>query len=275
MPPTCQSRATRRRLSHRMTDAFFHRNGGWLVGNDAARGPWSVDACHAGPVTGALAGSAESLVSGKQLVRLTANFTRPLPMAGFRLVPELLRDGRATATVRVDLLDRDGRQCAYAECLFLGKEPNDLRSASLPVPPFEESSPGQFSVTRALHGDKMFGDFVEIRYPEGEDGSPGPTSLWMRAPAIVDGEADTAFQTACPIADCGNAIGRNAEFDDTSCLNADLTLALFRLPRSDWILTEAISFWEKNGVGMSHAMLFDRDGPIGTALQSLLLRPIR
>lgn len=257
-----------------MTDAFFRRSGGWLAGTDAARGPWSIDACHAGPVTGALAGSAESVVSGKQLVRLTANFTRPVPMAGFRLVPELLRDGRTTAIARVDLRDRNDRSCASAECLFISEEPNDLPSASLPVPSFETSESGHFPVTEALHGEKMFGHFVEIRFPEGEDGSPGPTSLWMRTPDIVDGQANSAYQTVCSIADCGNGISRNAEFVNTSCVNADLTLSLFRLPRSDWILSQSISFWEQNGIGMSHAMLFDREGPIGTASQSLVLRRV-
>ena len=257
-----------------MTEAFFREHDGWLVGNDAARGPWAVDACHAGPVTGALAGCAESVVFGKQLVRLTANFTRPVPMAGFRLVPAVLREGRATATVRVDLHDRDDRCCASAECLFISEEPNTLPTATLPFPPFENSVPGKFPVAETLHGEKMFGHFVEIRYPEGEDNRPGPTSLWMRTPAIVDGEAPTAFQTACPIADCGNGISRNAEFVDTSCVNADLTLSLFRLPRSDWILSKSISFWEQNGIGLSQAMLFDRSGPIGSALQSLVLRRI-
>jgi len=33
--------------------AFFaSADGEWFTGNDAARGPWSADACHAGPVTG-------------------------------------------------------------------------------------------------------------------------------------------------------------------------------------------------------------------------------
>ena len=35
----------------------------------------------------------------------------------------------------------------------------------------------------------------------------------------------------------------------------------------------AISHWQPNGVGLSHATLFDEDGPIGNALQTLIVRP--
>lgn len=255
-----------------MTDAFFHRDGDWLIGNDAARGPWSADACHAGPVTGALASAAEAVISDKQLVRLTANFMRPLPMAGFRLSATPVRDGRSTATVRVELRDRNDRVASTAECLFVSEERNELPTATLPVPAFDTSVPGRFPVAETLHGEKMFGDFVDIRYPEGEDNLPGPTSLWMRTPAIIEGESMSPFQAACPIADCGNGISRNTEFVDTSCVNADLTVALFRPSTSDWILSTSISFWEQNGIGLSHAMLFDRDGPVGSALQALVLR---
>lgn len=257
-----------------MTDAFFERDGDWLTATDAARGPWAIDACHAGPVTGALAGCAESVVSDKQLVRLTANFTRPVPMSGFRLTAETQRSGRTTSLVRVELCDRSGLRAATAECLFVSEEVRDLPTAQCPFPAFEDSRPGRFPVKEALHGERMFGHFVEIRYPADEDNRPGPTSLWMRTPAIVEGERPSPFQVACPIADCGNGISRNAEFDRTSCVNADLTLTVFRRPTSDWILSRAVSFWESNGIGMSHAMLFDRDGVIGAALQSLILRSI-
>ncbi|MEO0617507.1 MAG: acyl-CoA thioesterase domain-containing protein, partial [Pseudomonadota bacterium] len=58
-------------------DAFFERDGNWYVGNDAARGPWDPNGCHAGPVTGALAGAAERLFPRRQLTRLTVTYLRP------------------------------------------------------------------------------------------------------------------------------------------------------------------------------------------------------
>lgn len=258
-----------------MTNAFFHRSGDWLVGNDPARGPWSADACHAGPVTGVIAGAAETLVDDKQLVRLTASFVRPVPMDGFRVETEPLRAGRTSAVVIVRLVNRDGRLCASANCLLLATAPNQLPTASIPPPSFVDSVPGQFVSDRSPHGKPFFGQFTEVRYPPGEVISPGPTTLWMKTPAIIDGETASPFQSLCPIADCGNGISRNTDLNTASCVNADLTIGVFRLPESDWLASQSTSFWEQNGIGMSHAMLFDRQGAIGTALQSLVIREVR
>ena len=255
-----------------MTTAFFHRDGDWLVGNDGARGPWSADACHAGPVTGALAAAAEALVRDKTLTRLTANYWRPIPMDGFRLDAQIFREGRTSTLANVALHDRDGRLSASAECLFLATAPNELPSASIDAPVFEDSEAGQFPVDKTRHDKKFFGHCIDIRYPPGEDGSPGPTTLWMRTPSIVEGDTMTSFQSLCPLADCGNDISRNTEITQASCINADLTISVFRQPRSDWLAARTISFWETDGIGMSHAMLFDKIGAIGTALQSLIVR---
>ncbi len=258
-----------------MNRAFFHRDGDWLIGNDPARGPWSESACHAGPVTGAIAGAAEAAVTDKVPVRLTANFLRPVPMAGFRLESRVVREGRTSALVGIELTDRDGRLCASSECLFLATAPNTLPTASVPPPSFVDSVSGQFVSDRSPHGKPFFGQFIEVRYPPGENNLPGPTTLWMKSPPIVDGEATSAFQSLCPIADCGNGISRNTELDEASCVNADLSISVFRLPESEWLASQSTSFWERNGIGASHALLFDTRGAIGVALQSLVIRPAR
>ena len=258
-----------------MADAFFHRDGDVLVGNDAARGPWDEAACHAGPVTGAIVGAAEAVIEGKQLARVTANYLRPVPVAGFRLKAEVQRDGRTTALVTVALTDAGDRVCATTECLFIATTPAQVPSATLAGPTFEESVPGEFPVRKPLHDRPGFRDFIDIRYPPGEDGDPGPTTLWMRAPPIIAGEATSAFQSLCPLADCGNGISRNTELSDATCINADLTIQVSRLPQSEWLAARSISFWEQNGVGLSHSLLFDTRGPIGAALQSLVVRARR
>jgi hypothetical protein len=244
------------------------------VGNDAARGPWSADACHAGPVTGAIAGAAERAVTDKQLVRLTLSFQRPIPMAGFPLDAEVERAGRAATGTAIALSDLEGRICVRASGTHLAVyPPEDFPTAGIDCPVFAEAARGDFLLKRASHGLKFFGNSVDVAYPPGESGKPGPSTSWMRTPAIVEGGVASPFQSLCPIADCGNGISRNSELTDNSFVNADLTVIVFRSPESDWLASRAVSFWERNGIGMSQATLFDTRGPVGAALQTLIVRP--
>ena len=58
--------------------AFFNiDDDGWILGNDAARGPWTENGCHGGPVAGFLSRAAEQAVPDKQLVRITIDLCRP------------------------------------------------------------------------------------------------------------------------------------------------------------------------------------------------------
>lgn len=253
---------------------FFRHDGGWFRGNDPARGPWDADACHGGPVAGLLVRALERAVPGKQLTRVTINFQRPVPMAGFRVDAEVEREGRASAAAGAKLVDADSKVCASASSLHLATAPvGELPTATLPAPLLEDARPGSFPVQRARHGLEFFNSGIEMQYPPGQTADPGPTTAWMRAIPIVEGETPSPFQSLCPLADCGNGISRNMSFTEAHFVNPDLVIAVFRLPESAWLATEAMSFWEPTGIGLAHATLFDTRGPIGYALQTLLVRP--
>ncbi|HEY5650934.1 MAG TPA: thioesterase family protein, partial [Acidimicrobiia bacterium] len=55
-------------------------------------------------------------------------------------------------------------------------------------------------------------------------------------------------------------------------VNADLMVSLHRPPHGTWIGSHTVSFWEPNGIGRADAELFDDTGPVGRAMQSLVLR---
>jgi len=255
--------------------AFFRLDGDLIIGNDAARGPWSADACHAGPVSGVLVRALEQVVPDKQLARVTMNFQRPIPIAGFRIAATVDRDGRSTSATTAQLVDRDGNVCAVASGLHLAAHDfGALPTATVPALRFADAVPGVFALEKAVHGLPFFHSGVEVAYPPGETPDPGPTCLWMRTLPLVDGERPSPFQSLCPLADCGNGVSRNSRFAEATFVNPDLTIAVFRLPESDWLASQAISFWEPSGIGLSHAQLFDTAGAIGYALQTLLIRPI-
>lgn len=56
-------------------------------------------------------------------------------------------------------------------------------------------------------------------------------------------------------------------------INADLSVALRRLPTGEWVCLDAVTYAESDGVGLSDTALLDERGMIGRATQSLLVRP--
>jgi len=54
-------------------------------------------------------------------------------------------------------------------------------------------------------------------------------------------------------------------------INPDLTVYLHRLPVGEWVCLEALTTVEPHGIGLAESRLWDEHGPLGRALQSLLL----
>lgn len=56
-------------------------------------------------------------------------------------------------------------------------------------------------------------------------------------------------------------------------INGDLTVALSRLPRDEWIGVQADSHWTSDGIAVGSATLFDRVGAFGTGLVTAVSNP--
>ena len=256
--------------------SFFKLENGLFIGQEPARGPWSAVHCHAGPVAGAIARALEIEIGPeKALTRLTIDLVRAVPLAGFTIEAETVHSGRKLANGRAVLTDLDGRVCATASSMHITEADFDpFPTAPVDPPRFAEATPGPFSITRPAHKLPAFGDFIETAYPPGEDKSPGPTTLWMKTLPLLPDEVPTPFQRLCPLADCGNAISRNANINEYQFLNTDLTIVAHRHSESEWLASTATSHWHPTGRGLAHAILYDDAGPIATALQALIIRPL-
>ena len=257
-----------------VAEAFFvTADGVHFTATEYCRGPWDANACHGGPPCGLLARAVERLVPDKQLVRLSTEIIRPIPMSPFKVEAEVFRAGRVVTIVDVRIV-ADGTLVARGHATFQRQvEPFQVKNVTLDCPDFAASEAGLFPVDKTVHGLFGFTDAVEIRYPPGETGG-GPTTLWMRTkvPLLVD-EEPSGFQRICPLADCGNGISWNEYFVNVAAINPDLTIVFHREPQGDWFAMSAVSHTHTNGIGASESRLFDTEGPVGFASQSLLVRP--
>lgn len=238
-----------------------------------SRGPWDPDACHAGPPTGLMARASELLVSDKPLVRLLVEITRPVPMSGFRIGATISRTGRTVTTTSIELHD-DDRSYALARGLHLAEGdigPVASHHAEFAGP--EEAVPGLFPISPP-HSQTSFAQSLNVRYVPGLSlGDGGETFMWAESKVpLIAGEEPSPFQTLCPLADCGNGISFHEGTETMAFVNADLMVSLHRPPHGTWIGSHTVSFWEPNGIGRADAELFDDTGPVGRAMQSLVLR---
>ena len=259
-----------------MPGSFFTLEGSRFRPTEHTRGPWDANACHAGPPTGLLARALEALFPDQRLCRITVELLRPIPFTGFRIDAAVTRAGRTVSTSEACLINDDGKTLVVARGLHMTEQPHTA------LPSYAESigSPanalaGDFPIRDTLHGLPAFnGSAVETRYPVGQTSAPGPTTAWLKTVPLLPDEEDSPFQRICPLADCGNAFGRNAEPQQVNFMNTDLVVSLFRDPVGDWLGTRAVGYWQPNGIGLADAALFDAQGVVGRALQTLLLRKV-
>ena len=114
-----------------MPDALYTQEGGALIPGAMTQGPWSPGAQHGGAVASLLARTVESAPAPGplQLVRLTVELLRPVPMVPLTATAEISRPGR-----KVQLVDAritaDGRDVAWARGLRIRTEPVDVPAQS-------------------------------------------------------------------------------------------------------------------------------------------------
>lgn len=255
-----------------MADALFRPlTDGTFLPSDVARGPWSPDALHGGPVAALLAMAAEAQLADHdvQPVRLSVDLLRPVPSVPLTVHTEVVRPGRNVGLVAVGML-AGHTEVATATVLA-------IRTAAVPVPDQDAGGgppPPELGIEPA--NDARWEAFhfagVEHRIVAGSWSERGPATDWirLRVPVVADIEP-SPFQRVVAAADFGNGISSLADFETTSFINPDLTVYLHRPPVDEWVCLDAVSTLEPNGVGFAESALHDRQGRIGRAAQSLLV----
>jgi acyl-CoA thioesterase len=220
-----------------------------------------------------LAREAESFApeESMRVARLTVELMRPVDLGPISLEARLIRPGRKVQIVEV-ISRQDGIEVATARALRIRTAHVDLpESARAEQPPFAlpetcvaiEASGTQ----RAFHTQG-----AELRFVKGAFESPGPAIVWVRLKVpVVLGEMPSPLERVAAAADFGNGVSSPLSFEDWMFINPDLTVHLSRPPAGEWVGLDSHTVAAAQGIGIAESSLWDEKGPIGRAVQSLLI----
>ena len=113
---------------------------------------------------------------------------------------------------------------------------------------------------------------MEVRFVAGGYREPGPAVAWlrMRVP-LIEGEPIEPLDRVLVAADSGNGVSAPLDYHRWMFINADLAVALRRLPRGEWVCLDSTTWAEPDGIGLTDTALYDEHGLVGRATQSLLV----
>ena len=273
-----------------MADAFFRDEGNArYVPTELTRGPWGPDSQHAGPPAGLIGREVERLEGGedRRVARITFEILRPVPIAPLTVEARIVRPGRSVELVDASLSDAEGEVIkARAWRLriapvdlptgigsrdgsgLIGSSPSTLRPGFAPEGPALARA-GGFPETGS---DVGYHTAMEYRFLSGSFTEPGPAVVWMRMrQPLVEGEDPSPLQRVLVAADSGNGVSAALDWNRYLFINVELTVHLHRALVGEWVCMDAITIAEPNGVGVADTALCDEDGPIGRAVQALLV----
>jgi len=255
----------------------------WALGNNIyqstplTRGPWHPRHQHAGPPIALICRAIEQVAAQHKLThisRLTANLLRPVPID--KLTIEVTEDyvGRNAGHFSARLIAEEKEVARFTALAQRENEvhvPEGLPGHPLPVEAVgpQASPPAIFPFAGTHVG---YSDFVEVRVARGEF-FKGPCAVWFRLQhPLVAGEAPSAYQRVAVAADSGNGISAILDFRHHSFVNSDLTINLLRRPLGEWICLDAATHIGPDGCALAESRLFDEQGLIGRATQSVMIR---
>lgn len=259
-----------------MDDPLFETLGeGRYRATELSRGPWDPDACHAGAPSALLAGllDAAPSLAPMRIARLTYEILRPVPLTPVEVRTEVVREGKRIALLEAVVTTPDGTELVRCRAAR-------IRTEDVPVPAEAgEDQPAPATGPAALERLRDpfagfgtgFWDAVDVRPMSGSAlGTPGPGSAWFHLTVpVADDVATTPTVRVAAAGDYGNGIAPPLDIREHLFVNPDLTIHLHREPTGEWVALDSVSVVHGHGSGLTTSTLFDADGRIGTALQSL------
>jgi hypothetical protein len=249
---------------------FFERDGDRFVPTASTRGPWDPGAQHAGPPAALLGRAIERCEprDGMRVGRITCEILGPVPLEPLTVEASVVRPGRSVEMLEASLAGAAGELMrARAWRLQAGEHALHLDEEERPPGPSE----GTASDFPGAGHDFGYHEATEYSFVHGGFSHPGPATVWMRTRVpLVDGEEPGPLERVLVAADSGNGVSAALDWRTHLFINTELTVHLMRPLAGEWVCLDAVT--RVHGLGLAETTLWDEQGRIGRAAQTLLVR---
>lgn len=256
--------------------AYFLRTGpASYRATEHTSGAWSTADQHIAPTIGLLAHLLEDDFAARRedpmvLCRMSYDILGTMPVGEVGYDIRVLRPG-ATIELAEVTLTAGGRPAVVMRGWFMQERDTAAFAGSTldPIPgpgEHEEWAPSQQwpgGALRALSCRRLVRE-------------PGRATFWLSTdvPLVDDAPVSPLAQAAAKF-DFANGMATRADPQEVMFPNVDLTAHIFRTPEPGWLgFDTSVSFGE-SGLGLTHSILHDATGPLGSLSQMLTVRPVR
>ncbi|MDT3345170.1 MULTISPECIES: thioesterase family protein [Microbacterium] len=239
-------------------------------------GAWNVTEQHVAPPIGLLAHAIEVDHAARspqpmQLSRLSVDILGVIPIDEVEVTCRVLRPGRSIELVEATLAQA-GRPALSARAWLMHTRDTDALAGSA-----HPAMPPRDAIERADPSSAWPGEFIatvgEVRRRQE---APGRAWTWiLPAVPLLEGETVSTTARLVSLIDIANGVTPRADPRDVAFPNLDLTLHLVRQPEDGWIGFDTTVTFGATGLGMTHTVLHDERGVVGSVVQSLTVRPHR
>lgn len=198
-----------------------------------------------------------------------------------RLTVDLFKAARGVATTTKTSLLRDGRRVRNSECEII-QDGVTVARATLVQYRFGDAPRGREWTSSAEYPWLSEFDDSHRSYMGSDEGgwtraiadhqNAARKRFYNRSIDVVAGQRNSPFVRAAVVAE-GTSLVTNLGTDGVGYINGDLTVALARLPRDEWIGVQADSHWAFDGIACGTATLFDSAGAFGSGLVTAVGNP--
>ena len=242
-------------------------------------GPWNPEIQHGGPISGILAHLVETVEtpSPMRICRHTVELMRGVPIKPLHWTTETIREGRRLQVIQTSLHD-EGKEIARSTSVKLrvAEESNPVDEERMSheedeLPPFPDTAT---QLTTPSIGIPAFLRAVEIRLPREASWAGTPGLMWIRlTKPLVEGVKTSPFVNMAAVSDMLSMVAQYLDPKEWVTPNVDLTVSSFKDPEGEWIGLRGVHKNSKDGIGLSDAVLYDRNGRVGRGLATILIDP--